>query len=329
MRHWLAIFLTVGLLPLTVVAQTVRINKQQAFPKTIPPANYSGITWIGGSRYAVVDDKSPTAGFCLMTITTDSLTGIIQTARIDTFLTCHQPNRDEEGICYVPQTNTLFVSGEADGQVLEYDMEGQLTGRKLQMPEVFSQTYSNGGLEALTYNAVTHRFWTTSEFTLRADGVKPSLQQRVRNRLRLQSFGDDLQPKEQYWYESDVSEVKKQKGRSVLGVSGLAALDDGRIVVLERELFLPPKKIGSFAQVKLYVVNPNLHQPGDTLHKTLIAEFRTKINISNRSFANYEGICVGPTLADGSLLLLLVCDSQKHYVGMLKDWLRTVVLTSE
>jgi hypothetical protein len=123
--------------------------------------------------------------------------------------------------------------------------------------------------------------------------------------------------------------VKKQKGRSVLGVSGLAALDDGRIVVLERELFLPPKKIGSFAQVKLYVVNPNLHQPGDTLHKTLIAEFRTKINISNRSFANYEGICVGPTLADGSLLLLLVCDSQKHYVGMLKDWLRTVVLTSE
>jgi 2-succinyl-5-enolpyruvyl-6-hydroxy-3-cyclohexene-1-carboxylate synthase len=59
---------------------------------------YSGITWLTGNRYAVVNDKSPTAGFYLMTIDTDSITGELLEARTDTFLTSGQPNRDEEGI---------------------------------------------------------------------------------------------------------------------------------------------------------------------------------------------------------------------------------------
>ena len=96
-------------------AQQVVQNKQHHFPKTVPAGNYSGITWIGGDRYAVVDDKSPTAGFYLMTIHTDEVTGDISEVRADSFMTNRQPNRDEEGICYVPQTNTLFVSSESDG----------------------------------------------------------------------------------------------------------------------------------------------------------------------------------------------------------------------
>lgn len=47
--------------------------------------------------------------------------------------------------------------------------------------------------KALTYQANTHRFWTTSEFTLKADGLQPSIERKIKNRLRLQSFGDDLQ----------------------------------------------------------------------------------------------------------------------------------------
>lgn len=311
----------------TAVSQEAVLLPQRAFPKTVPAGNYSGITWLGGSRYAIANDKSPTAGFHLMTIVTDSITGELLEVQADTFLTSGLPNRDEEGICFVPQTNSIFVSGEADGQVLEYNMEGLLTGRRLAMPEVFSTAYPNASLEALTYNASTHRFWTTSENTLKADGQKPSLENKVRNRLRLQSFGDDLSPKEQYWYESDTTMVRKHKGRSILGVSGLAALDDGSLVVLERELFFPKKKIGSFTHVKLYLVRPSAQQPGEVLEKTLLAEFRTRINLSRRGFANYEGICAGPKLADGSLLLLLVCDSQNQNRGMLKDWFKTVRLS--
>ena len=314
------------LAPLTMVAQQAIGLKQRAFPKTVSAGNYSGITWLGGSRYAVANDKSPTAGFYLMTIDIDSITGELLSVREDTFLTSGQPNRDEEGICYVPQNQTVFVSGEKDQEILEYNLQGQLTGRKLNIPEVFKTSYSNGGFEALTYQIQTHRFWTTTEHTLKADGEKPSIERKIKNRLRLQSFGDDLQPKEQYWYETDSTNIRKKKGRSILGVSGLAALDDGRIVVLERELYFPKKQIGSYSLFKLYLIDPSQCQPGEILQKTLLITFKTKVNLLRRNFANFEGICIGPKLTDGRRLLILVCDSQNHYRGILKDWYKTIIL---
>ena len=317
---------TLLLCSLGAMSQDVVLNKQRHFSKTVPAGNYSGITWMGGDRYAVVNDKSPTAGFYLMTIQTDSITGELLEARTDTFLTSGQPNRDEEGICYVPSTNTLFVSGEADKSILEYSMDGQLTGRQLAVPDIFQTARNNGGFEALTYNAVTHRFWTTSENTLKADGEKPNIERKITNRVRLQSFGDDLQPIDQYWYHSDSSLVKSTKGKDTYGISGLAALDDGRIVVLEREIRKTPKTIGSFVHVKLYLVNPSQHQPGEVLEKQLLTDFRTHINLAHQDFANYEGLCTGPRLADGSQLLLLVADSQNQYSGILRDWFKTVVL---
>ena len=318
----------IGLLSIQAMAQPAVLNKQRMFPKTVPTGNYSGITWIGGDRYAVVNDKSQTAGFHLMTIRVDDTTGDIKEVRADSFMTSRKPNRDEEGVCYVPQTNTVFVSGEADGQIIEYDMNGQLTGRRLNILNVFRFAHSNGGFEALTYNAATHRFWTTSENTLKLDGEEPDIKRKIPNLLRFQSFDDNLQPREQYWYLSDSSAVQGEEGKSILGVSGMAALDDGQIIVLEREIRQTPKYIGSYVHVKLYVVNPSTQRANDLLKKQLIAEFRTKINITDRSFANYEGICVGPQLKDGRILLLLVADSQDQYKGYLKDWFKTIAIAN-
>ena len=89
-------------------------------------------------------------------------------------MTSNLPNRDEEGICYVTPTNTLFLSGESDGEIVESTLDGRLTGRKLNIPDVFGVSHGNKGFEALTYNAKTHRFWTTTENTLKADGEQPS-----------------------------------------------------------------------------------------------------------------------------------------------------------
>lgn len=322
-RVILSLLLAVGL---QATAQQITLNKQHHFPKVVPAGNYSGITWLGDERYAIVNDKSATAGFYLMTIRTDSITGDIIEVRADSFMTCGLPNRDEEGICYVPQTNTVFVSGEGDGQILEYSMDGQLTGRKLTIPDVFATAYGNSGFEALTYNANTHRFWTTSENTLEADGEKPSIKKKIPNMLRLQSFGNDLQPAELYWYKTDSTAVKRKKGSSTLGVSGMVALDNGNVIILEREIRRTSKRIGSFVHVKLYLVNPSQQQPGELLQKQLLTEFRTRINVTRRSFANYEGICAGPKLEDGRLVLLLVADSQNQYKGWLKDWFKTIVI---
>jgi hypothetical protein len=323
------ILMTLVVVPLMLMAQEATVLKQRKFPKTVPAGNYSGITWIGGSQYAVANDKSPTTGFYLMSIDIDSITGNLLSVRLDTFLTCGQPTRDEEGVCYMPQNQTIFVSGEKDQEILEFNLQGQLTGRKLNIPEIFKTNYPNRGFEALTYQQKTHRFWTTSENSLKVDGEKPTIDKKVRNRLRFQSFGDDMQPKEQYWYVTDSAIVKKRKGTSIIGVGGLAALDDGRIIVLEREMYFPKKQIGSYCLVKLYIVDPGKHQPGEQLSKTLLTTFRTKVSLTRRNYANYEGICVGPKLADGRQLLVLICDSQNQYKGVLKDWFKVVILGND
>lgn len=321
--------LAVGMLlcfALTLSAQSPVLNKQRHFRKNVPAGNYSGITWLGADRYAIVNDKSATAGFRLLTIHTDSATGAILDVRDNGFMTDNQAARDEEGICYVPHTQTLFLSGEADGQICEYRLDGQATGRRLNIPQAFADTYHNRSFEALTYNANTHLFWTTTENSLQSDGQKPSITDKVPNLLRFQSFGDDLQPVSQYLYRTDSPSVKSKKGQTTLGVSGLVALDDGRLIVLEREVRRTKLYIGTFVHVKLYLVNPKSQQPGQLLQKQLLTEFRTSFNLTKRSLANYEGICAGPRLTDGRLLLLLVADSQNQYKGRLKDWFKTVVL---
>ncbi len=328
-KFWFFFIVCLSVLP--VWAQDVIQNAQRHFSKTVPAGNYSGITWLGGTQYAVVDDKSATAGFYRMTILVDSLTGELHEVRADSFMSSGQPNRDEEGICFVPQTNTVFTSGEADHEVIEYTLQGRMTGRRLAVPEVFRTAYPDFSLEALTYNAKTHRFWTTSEQTLRADGQRPDIHHKCPNRLRLQSFDDNLQPREQYWYDTDSSLVASESGRDLLGVSAMAAMDDGRLLVLEREARITSKKIGSFVHNKIYVIHPQspgegTSSPGEPLHKQLLVEFRTKMNLTARSFANYEGMCLGPTLADGRRVLVLVADSQNQYKGWLKDWFKTLVL---
>lgn len=73
-------------------------------------------------------------------------------------------------------------------------------------------------------------------------------------------------------------------------------------------------------------MTPATENEGQLLEKNLLVSFKTKLNLTARSFANYEGMCLGPRLADGRQVIVLICDSQNQYKGFLKDWLRTIVL---
>ncbi len=293
----------------------VMLNKQRSFHSTIPAGNYSGITWLGGNQYAVVNDKPLESGFHLFTIDIDPVTGDIRHASEDGFRSSGMPVRDEEGIAFFPQDSTLFISGEMDNEVLEYAMSGTLTGRKLQIPSVFKKAKKNKGLEALTYQSQTGKFYTISEEPLKGDSLS-----------RLQCFGNDLRPSGHWLYQMDRKTAGTQKGIHTIGVPALAAMPDGRLLVMEREAFKAKKSIGSFIYNKVYVVTPDKELEGQLLEKKLLVSFTTKINLTARSFANYEGMCLGPRLADGRQVVVLICDSQNQYKGFLKDWLRTIVL---
>ena len=272
-------------------------QKPQRFHKALPAGNYSGITPLGSDRYAVVSDKSDEDGFFVLRILIDSIEGRISSLENEGFRSCGLPNRDIEGICYRPSTNTVFISGEQDNEVYEYTLDGQRTGRRLDMPAIFKEADRNYGLESLTYDTRRHLFFTTSERPLKGDTL-----------LRIQTFDDDLHPQRCYYYCPDAPVNRKY----FHGVSALCALDDGRLLVLERQIRIPRLKFGASTIIRIYEVMPS-DEP--LLEKRLLTSFRTRLTLTRRRFANYEGLCQA-----SSNLLLLVADSQNRYKGFLRDW---------
>ena len=289
---------TIILLYLMVLWTSVIIaQKPQRFHKALPAGNYSGITALGNNRYAVVSDKSETEGFFILHIETDSVKGCITSLENEGFQSSGLPNRDIEGICYRPTTNTVFISGEKDNEVYEYTLDGKRTGQRLEMPDIFKKAGHNYGLESLTYDRKRHLFYTTSERVLKGDSL-----------LRIQSFSDNLKPGFCYYYKPDEPISKKH----FYGVSELCALEDGRLLVLERQIHVPKLKLGASTIIRIYETTPT-DKP--ILDKRLVKEFRTRLSLTSRKFANYEGLCE----IQGNRLLL-IADSQNRFKGFLRDW---------
>ena len=329
----LILMFIVGCLSLPVMAQQVEEHEQVAFPDSIPAGGYSGITWLGDDRYAVVSDNGKD-GFFLFRISIDSV-GAVRSAACTGFVGSTMPNHDNEDIAWFAPDSTLFISSERDTQIREFSLQGVPTGRLLPLPDVFRGTSPAYSLEALTYNAATHRFWTTSESTLEGDGLRADPDNGARNRLRIQSFDDSLRAGAQYLYEMDEPMAQVMPERFAMGVSALAAPDDGSLLVLEREFAVPESKIGAFVSCRLYQVWPDQEKsflPTDSIagqtpmKKTLLTEWMTAIGLLEVSLANYEGMCLGPKLPDGRQVLVLISDSQNQYEGVLKDWIKTLVI---
>lgn len=325
--------------PFTVFAQVprlVRVNPQHYFQRTVPKGNYSGLTWLGGDHYAVVSDKASESGFFVFRIQIDTVSGDIKDIVNESFRSSGEMNKDEEGIAFFPKDSTLWISREADNTVLEYGLNGKQTGRGLSIPSVFSTATPAYSFEALTYNAHTHRFWTTSESTLRPDGKQADAKNQVKNRLRFQSFDDSFVAKEQYAYLMDAPDNHSSAANYAMGVPAMAALDNGCLLVLEREFLVTPSKFGSYVANKIYCVDPIqsmtisqdkvLDTGSPYMKKVLIATWKTSLSLFHQNLANYEGMCLGPRLMDGSQVIVLCADSQDQYGGVLRDWYRTVVI---
>ena len=322
-----------ALLPLAVSAQDEKkelkatLCEQVNFPATIAAGNYSGITWLGGNEYAVVCDKARSDGFFIFHINIDPDTGIISHAYSNEFRSSEYANRDMEGITFFPRDTTIFISGEDDNRIMEYRLDtGKRTGRELRVPDSLQVSAPNYGFESLTYNAVQHLFWTVSESTLPLDGKPCTIQEKRENVLRLLCFDEDFELAGSYAYLMDGPEATAtSSGGYCIGVSDLCALDDGRLLVMERELFVPNLRVGAWVNNKIYVVDPTQKMTGPFVEKKLLTEFKTKFTGVKNTFANYEGMCLGPKLNDGRQTLVLVCDSQNQY-KKLKDWLMTIII---
>ena len=222
-----------------------------------------------------------------------------------------------------------------------------------------SDFYPNYNFESLAFDPVHQYLWTIPESTLRKDGQPATPQNGLTNQLRLmrldwgkmkedsnkEEYSEQVSSKKDsrymttYAYQMDQPSTHKKADIYVMGVSELCALPDGQLLVLEREAFIPKIKIGAFCKCKLYLINPLNSEEfsmkekfsSDTpfLKKRLLTEWKTGLSLSKRSFANYEGMCLGPMLEDGSQVVILLSDSQDQYAGVLKDWFKTIVIRKE
>lgn len=136
----------------------VALNEQHHFKETVPKGNYSGITWLGGNRYAVVSDKTEHSGFYIFTLDINLNTGDIKRVTSNGFFGSSAPNADEEGIVFHSDRHSIFIAREADNSICEYDLFGKLTGKQLLVPSNLRSASNVYGLESLTYNAATHLF---------------------------------------------------------------------------------------------------------------------------------------------------------------------------
>ena len=342
--------------------------------------DYSGIAYLGGTRFAVVDDKRNGGGILFADIDID-MSGKVRGVSMmvpEGTLAQEVVGMDNEGVAYCPDYGAgsgsgysswtgggsgydsdlsigmmngrgmLFVSAERDQSIRGYDLDGWATGVAMSIPADMDRgkIRGNRGFEALTFNAFTGLFWTTTEDVLVEDADSPGL-------LRLQSFGTDLKPAGRFLYKMDAPIVNAEEAAGaeaeayLFGVPAMAALDDGRIIVLEREVYVPKgslweKARKSFTKTNLYVVNPmrdlkgvglsrgnisdvDLTGEGVTgvLRKSLVCSFNTKPLAGK--FANYEGMCLGPLLPDGYRSLVLISDSQHGAGGLVKEFVKVIV----
>ena len=299
----------------------------RALPHTVLPdieaGEYSGITWLAGDRFAVVSDNLKGGGIVHFNIPIDEYgnVGTVSMRPAEGTAAATGKARDCEGIAFVPSTSTLYVASE-NQEIREYDLAGRETGKALRIPKDLGikNIENNRGFESLTYNDATGLFWTTTESPLKKDTFLPRL-------LRLQSFTADGEPGERYFYQiGEPLESPKGALAYVHGLPALAALDDGRLLVLEREVYVPnggfwTKLSDSFTKMDLYLVDP-VNDTAGILRKSLLCSFRT----GALNLANFEGMCLGPTLPDGRRTLVLIADSQKGSGGLTDEYVKVILL---
>ena len=273
---------------------------------------------------------------------------------------------DHEAIVKVSDS-TLVIASEGYCRLKEYPvLPTSADAAKVGYPQNLwesrwpsSDFYPNYNFESLAFDSVHQYLWTIPESTLRKDGQPATPQNGLANRLRLmrlnwgkmkedsnkEEYSEQVSSKKDsrymmtYAYQMDQPSTHKKADIYVMGVSELCALPDGQLLVLEREAFIPKIKIGAFCKCKLYLINPLNSEKfsmkekfsSDTpfLKKRLLTEWKTGLSLSKRSFANYEGMCLGPMLEDGSQVVILLSDSQDQYAGVLKDWFKTIVIRKE
>ena len=313
--------------PLPAVSLAGTLTLPAAAAGGEPLTGLSGITWLGDDRYAAVLDNSDQILTLRLAL---SRTGVPE-AVTDLGIVRLSERHDYEDIAPCPPAlatriaerrsgrgdtvpaTTLLVCEEDTPAIRAIDLErGDLLG-VVPIPARFAARRPNRGLEALATDPDGGCIWTANEEALPADGPAAGLGRStvVRiARIAVPGAGHDGGDAEfAYAVAPPHAFVPIFTGEPLTGLVALVALGDGRLLALERSAApgLPPFKSRialvdtSRADDVSGLVDGLAQRPALALEKTVLWEDALGCNL--------EGLCLGPTLADGRRLLVAVADN--------------------
>lgn len=303
----------------------------------IPSGDYSGITALGNSLYAVVNDKQN--AFVLWRIRQDSLTGKVlqveQIRRVALQDCGDRPRLDLEAVSWWSEKECLLLASEQEQVIRGYD----LSGRPLHDSWTFEgeaspqQIHANYGFESLTADTANTCFWTCTENVLRTDGDPAGITRREPVLLPVYHLSTEGGYRLAGRYRMDQPQARRAGRTYCFGVSEMLSLPEYGLLILEREFFVSKNYLRSWVNHKIYRVDSQalLVAEGGEVEKTPVASFRTHLNPFSYRMANYEGMAAGIRLPDGRQTVLLLCDAQSgagNRLFHLKDYLRVLILPS-
>ena len=292
------------------------------------PPGLSGLTRVGGDMYYAVRDKG---GFLqLLTIRLDGTSGAITDCVYHTTVVLKgQPRSDFECVAWDDANRWVWAGDEFDGSICAFQ---PVTGEKvktLAVPSVYDAFRYNMSFESLSIRANGLEMWTCNEDALcRADAVNregppvddgPLATRAHGAAVRIQKFARatpqaDWRPAGQWAYRTDPIGGKDFIRKARNGVAEMCCLDDGTVLVLEREMSIKQgglMPIPSF-RCRIYQVDFAGATDVSAVMSLNGATYRpvAKKMVFDRDtrFAMYEGLCLGPRLADGSRSLLMISD---------------------
>ena len=268
------------------------------FSRESGPEGMSGVARIGGNRYFCVDDRGGMLHEIEIVLNEGDADGSCTVKRGVRL----EGRVDLEGCAYDPQDGRVWVSDEHDTSVRQFDPETGKETARVELPEVYRKNVRpNRSLEGLAISPDGYRMFIANEDTLTCDGAVADGENGGVVRIQeLVRAGKDRpwMPTRQFRYRTERIDGAGFEGKSISGVAGLCAPGDGTLLVLEREMSQKNPLFPSF-HARLYEID---------LDTDVVEPPKRLVWDENTMFANYEGICLGPTLKDGSKSLVLVSD---------------------
>lgn len=301
----------------------------------------SGFSRMRDDRYVSVGDDHATLYF--LRISVDSRTGQVRSVSFDRPIALKDvqgrpiagrgQSADREDVVYDAERGTVWIADERDAgdpsrpSLVEVDPSNGREVARLEVDgdgplSVYTTIRPNYGFEAITRTEDSESMWTANEEALTIDG--PLASPSEGSIVRLQEFDDDGRPERQVAYVTDpvghvMTSPPAAVGEDRSGVSALIALhDEDELLVLERALAGDSSGMGGF-RIRIYLTDTDdatdISAPpfrtglaGRTdwkpAEKTLLFERRFGLPV-----ANFEGMALGPRLANGDRSLLLIADN--------------------